>query len=119
MEEKKQDYELIPKIEVAFSRVIGPLSIMKELDSYKSEREEISNLLKIITKWAAKFQLERNLFFINRESLLDVYNRFELLKEKFLFDKNLGIESELSDEITIWYWEIMELRKEQIERNNN
>lgn len=115
---KRDKYKIECEIEVAFSRVIGPLSIMKELDSYKRKRNEISNLLKIIIKWGTKFQINRNLFFISREELLDVFYRFEELKTTFLFDKNMGIESELSDEITIWYWEIMNLRKEQIDNLN-
>ena len=40
----------------------------------------------------------------------------DALKEKFLFDTNLGLESELSDEIVIWIYELMELRKIQIDR---
>lgn len=102
-------------IEMAFDKLIGPLSIMSVLDSYKNSREEIKNLLSIIIKWGAKFQLERNLNFITREELLNVYERLEKLKDEYLFKKELGLESELSDEITIWMWEIMKLRKELIE----
>lgn len=89
---------------------------MKELKSYQSSKEEIHSLLDIVTKWGAKFQSTQNLFFISSKEILDVYNRLDALKEKFLFDTNLGLESELSDEIVIWIYELMKLRKMQIER---
>ena len=115
--EKKENYKIISEIEVAFARLIGPLSIMSVLDSYKKEHKEIKGILDIIVKWGAIFAKKENLFFINANELLDIYNRLESIKDKFLFDSNLGNESELSDEAVIWMWEIMLLRKKQIERN--
>ena len=94
------------KIDIAFFRLIGPLVIMNELKSYESSHEEIHALLNIVTKWGAKFQSVQNLSFINSAEILDVYNRLDELKDKFLFDANLGLENELSDEIVIWIYEI-------------
>ncbi len=105
------------KIDIAFARLIGPLAIMNELKSYENSQEEIHNLLDIVIKWGAKFQSVQNLSFINSDEILSVYNRMDALKDKFLFDNNLGLESELSDEIVIWIYELMELRKIQIERD--
>ena len=39
------------------------------------------------------------------------------MRDTIIFDKNFGYESELSDEIYIWYWNLMHLRKKQIEGN--
>ena len=116
MNKKVSDKTLtIGKIDIAFARLIGPLAIMNELKTYESSKEEIHNLLDIITKWGAKFQNTQNLSFIGSEEILNVYNRLDALKDKFLFDTNLGYENELSDEIVIWIYELMELRKKQIE----
>ena len=104
------------KIGIAFARLIGPLAIMNELKSYESSHEEIHNLLDIVIKWGAKFQSVQNLSFIKSDEILAVYNRLDSLKDKFLFDANLGLENELSDEVVIWIYELMELRKIQIER---
>ena len=111
-----KDSDIRRKIDIAFFRLIGPLAIMNELKSYESSHEEIHALLNIVTKWGAKFQSVQNLSFINSLEILDVYNRLDALKDKFLFDTNLGLENELSDEIVIWIYELMELRKMQIER---
>ncbi len=115
-ENSLKDSDIREKIDIAFARLIGPLAIMSKLKSYESSQEEIHNLLDIITKWGAKFQSVQNLFFITSDEILDVYNRLDKLKDKFLFDTNLGFENELSDEIVIWMYELMELRKIQIER---
>lgn len=117
-ENRLNDSDIRGKIDIAFARLIGPLAIMNELKSYESSQEEIHNLLNIITKWGAKFQSVQNLSFINSYEILNVYNRLDALKDKFLFDTNLGFESELSDEIVIWMYELMELRKTQIERES-
>lgn len=115
-EKRLNNADIRGKIDIAFARLIGPLAIMNELKSYESSRKEIQSLLNIITKWGAKFQSTQNLSFINSYEILNVYNRLDALKDKFLFDTNLGFENELSDEIVIWMYELMELRKKQIER---
>ena len=102
-------------IEYAFKQLIGPLAVMSALNSYKASRKEIKSLLSIIIGWGAKFQVERDLNFITREELLDVYGRLDRLKEEYVFKENMGYEGELSDEATIWIWEIMKLRKALIE----
>lgn len=68
------------EIEVAFSRLIGPLAIMAELKSYKISYKEIHTLIHIIAGWGARFQNDRNLFFIEPEKLLDVYYRLDALR---------------------------------------
>lgn len=116
---QKELYKFVCDIKIAFYRLIGPLSIMSILDSYKEAHFEIKELLDIITSWAAQFESKQTLSFISREELLNVYNRFDKLKDRFLFDTKLGNENELSDEIVIWMWEIMELRKKQIKGEMN
>ncbi len=117
MEEKKRNLDevnIIGEIDVAFARLIGPLATMEVLDNFKDDREEIKNLLDIVVNWSAEFQLKRVLSFISREELLGIYDRIEKIKDKYVYDISLGDENELSDEISIWMWQIMELRKKQI-----
>jgi len=109
-------YTLQSNIEVTFSRIIGPLSIMGVLDSFKTSHDEIKDLLITIVTWGASFIMKKNLDFIDSDLLLSVYERLDKLKEKFLFDTSLGDESELSDEVVIWMLEFMNLRKKLTER---
>ena len=52
---------------------------------------------------------------MSREEVLEVYYKFDELKEKYLYDPSYGIEGELTDELVIWMWELMLSRKKQIE----
>jgi hypothetical protein len=103
-------------VDIAFARLIGPLATITFLDSYKDSHKEYRALLNIILKWSAEYVIKRDLSFIRHVKLLDVYYRLDDLKDKWLFDFSLGEESELSDEVVIWMWNIMELRKAQIEQ---
>lgn len=111
----KKKYKVQSDVEVAFARLIGPLTIISVLDSYNEEHQEIKKLLKIVVDWGANFQEKGNLNFITSDELLNIYNRLENIKDKYLYNDKIGNESELSDEIVIWMWEIMRLRKILIE----
>ena len=111
----KKKYKVQSDVEVAFARLIGPLAIISVLNSYNEDHQEIKKLLKIVVDWGANFQEKGNLNFINSTELLNIYNRLESIKDKYLYNDKIGNESELSDEIVIWMWEIMRLRKILIE----
>ena len=104
------------EVEIAFARLIGPLATVTGLESYKEGHEDYQKLLDIIIKWSADYMITRKLSLIHHEELLDVYYKLDGLQTKWLYDDNLGKESELADEIVIWMWEIMELRKLEIEK---
>lgn len=104
------------EVEIAFARLIGPLATVTVLESYKEGHKEYKELLSIILKWSANYMVTKKLSLIHHEELLDVYNKLDNLKGKWLFDTSLGEESELADEIVIWMWELMELRKIEIEK---
>lgn len=112
-------YKLKCDIEIAFARLIGPLSIMSVSNSYKEDFQEIKKILDIVINWGAVFQEENSLSFITSEKLLDIYYKLDSLKDKYLYDDKIGDESELSDEVTIWMWELMKLRKKSIELVDN
>lgn len=107
-------YAVECEIEVAFARLIGPLAIMNELETYKNIHEELLDLFHVIVKWGTRFQIEKNLDFITPNEIIEIYNRMDKIKEDYLYDNTPG--NELSDEIVIWMYEIMKLRKKLIER---
>lgn len=111
----KKKYKVQSDVEVAFARLIGPLAIISVLNSYNEDHQEIKKLLKVVVDWGANFQEKGNLNFITSSELLNIYNRLETIKDKYLYNDKIGNESELSDEIVIWMWEIMRLRKILIE----
>lgn len=110
---KKEMYAVECEIEVDFARLIGPLAIMNELETYKNIHEELLDLFHVIVKWGTRFQTEKNLDFITPNEIIEIYNRMDKIKEDYLYDNTPG--NELSDEIVIWMYEIMKLRKKLIE----
>lgn len=110
---KKEMYAVECEIEVAFARLIGPLAIMNELETYKNIHEELLDLFHVIVKWGTRFQIEKNLDFITPNEIIEIYNRMDKIKEDYLYDNTPG--NELSDEIVIRMYEIMQLRKKLIE----
>ena len=98
---EKELYKVECEIEVAFTRLIGTLAIMQELELYKDIRGELSNLFKTIVSWGAKFQIERNLNFITKEELINIHH--------YIYLNYPGNETKLSDEILIWFEEIFRL----------
>ena len=111
----KEIYAIECELEVALSRLIGYLAIMTGLNTYKKIHKELCDLLKIVIKWGADFEIKRDLNFIQPDEILNVYNRMEKIKDDYLYDSQIGIESELSDKIVIWMFEVMKLRKKLIE----
>ena len=115
--EQMDNMQLVSQIEISLHNLIDILGIMSKHDSYMPDREILNHLLNVVLKWKQKFQVQRKLSFISREELLEVYNKLEDLKEKYLYDSSFGDEVELSDKAVIWMWELMLLRKKQIEGN--
>ena len=88
--------------------------MMANLKTYQNDHKEIKQILDKIVEWGTKFQTIRNLDFIMPNELLDIYNKLDKLKEKYIFEVDTGNEDELSDEAVIWLSEIMQLRKKLI-----
>ena len=112
MEKKKT----ISEIENTFDKLITSLEEMNNSSIFKEEHKDINDILNTIIKWNKEFQTKKTLAFIKKEELLDIYNRIEKIKDKYIYDVSLGDDEELSDEASIWMWELMLLRKKQIER---
>lgn len=60
-------------------------------------------------------KIKKTLIYIDYKEILSVYYKVEELNDDLLANSK----SEISDEIVIWLWEIMVLRKKQIDNYNN
>lgn len=104
------------QVEIMFSHLVAAITKILSFKSYEEAYKEYKTVLSIILKWSNKYNISKKLSLINHKDLLDVYKKLEELKSKWLFDANLGEESELSDEVIVWMWELMQLRKLEIEK---
>ena len=98
-------------IRFAFDRLIGPLATATAYEQFKDRKKDYSEILPIIIKWSAEFETKKTLVYINHNELLAVYNKLEELNDELVCE----VDSEISDQIIIWLWNLMILRKKQIE----
>ena len=75
-----------------FFNIIGYITMILQYDSYKESHEEY-------------------------RKILDIYKRLDNLQTKYMCNDNMGDEDEFSDYAVNWMWDLMCLRKKQIERN--
>ena len=94
-----------------FNKLIGYLELIISFDSYKNAREEYEEILITIKKWYEYYNKNKNLIIIEPTKINEMYEKLEDLKTEWLFSKELGNESELSDQVVIWIIELMKLRK--------
>lgn len=98
-------------IRFAFDRLIGPLATATAYEQFKDRKTDYSEILPIIIKWSAEFETKKTLVYIDHNEILSVYNKLEELNDELVYE----VDSEISDQIIIWLWSLMVLRKKQIE----
>ncbi len=90
--------------------LLGYLNIVINLEKYKDVKEDYVNILKEISKLAAYYIENHNFNNLTSSQLKELWYKIDTLREKKLFDKNIGDEASFSDEVLIWY-EIVFLKK--------
>ena len=106
--ENEPDYN---NIRFAFDRLIGPLATATMYEQFEDKKKDYSEILPIIIKWSAEFETKKTLVYIDHNEILSVYNKLEELNDELVYE----VDSEISDQIIIWLWSLMVLRKKQIE----
>ena len=101
-------------VTLAFDRLIGSLATASVFKDFEKKHNNYKEILNIIIKWSAEYEEKKDLSLINHVELLDVYYKIQELN----IDLITKSQSELSDKIEIWYWDLMLLRKSQIEKGN-
>ena len=85
-----------------FVNILGSIELAINLDSYNSVRNDLEVVLKKLLNWL-KYYYKNQSFNINQEESLEIYNILDSIREKILFDKEIGEEKLLTDNILIRY----------------
>lgn len=120
MPEKEQDLIIrynsnnptYSNVTLVFDRLIGSLATASVFKDFKEKHNDYKEILNIILNWSAEYEEKKDLSLINHVELLDIYYKIQELN----IDLITKSQSELSDKIEIWYWDLMLLRKSQIEK---
>ncbi len=86
-----------------FTILIGYIRMAMEFDSYKDVYNEYEQVLDKISNWSKNYYLNKSFNNITYEESLQLHNMIDDVREKKIFDKKIGNEKEISDEILIWY----------------
>ncbi len=99
-------------IRLTFDKIIGNLATATLYKPFNEKQKEYKNILPTVIKWSAEYELKRNLAFINHEKLLELYNKLVDLNDEIGYE----VETEIAEQLVYWYWNLMVLRKSQIEK---
>ena len=116
MKVNKNEYE---KIKECFFNIIGYITMILQYDSYSEAHDDYQKVLDKITEMLILYEEKRNIALINEKELLYLYNKLDTLQTEYICNKNLGNESELSDYVVNWMWNLMYIRKTIIEGCDN
>lgn len=100
-----------------FFNIIGYINMILQIKEYEESYEEYNNILKTITTWMINYDKTEKLSLINHKEILDIYKKTENLAAKHVFDISKKDTNEYSDYVANWLWDLMYLRKMEIEKN--
>lgn len=99
-----------------FANVIGYLKIAINLESLKDIRTKYEMVLDELLKWTKYYYENKNLDIVTHDNSLKIHYILEDVKNNIVFRSDIGIESELTDNILINYEVIVKTINE--ERNS-
>lgn len=92
-----------------FAALIGYLNIAINLNSYSRVRNEYKSVLDELLGWVKCYYENTNLNIVNHDNSLRIHDLLEDIRNDIIFDKSMGIELEIADNILIRYEAIVKM----------
>lgn len=92
-----------------FSVLVGYLNIAINLNSYSRVRNEYKSVLNELLDWVKCYYENTNLNIVNHNNSLRIHDLLEDIRNDIIFDKSMGIELEIADNILIRYKAIVKM----------
>lgn len=92
-----------------FAALIGYLNIAINLDSYSRVRNEYKSILDELLGWVKCYYENTNLNIVKHDNSLRIHDLLEDIRNDIIFDKSMGIELEIADNILIRYEAIVKM----------
>ncbi len=86
-----------------FANIIGNLRIAIKLDSLKEVRENYEIVLNELLNWVNYYYQNKNLDIVTYDDSLRIHDLLDNIRNELIPNKQIGIESMLSDDILIRY----------------
>lgn len=91
-----------------FANIIGNIEIAINLDSYKDVKTDYEIVLNKLLNWLKEYYKNQSLNISSEESS-EIYNLLDNIREKILFNKEIGDEKLLSNNILVRYEVIIKM----------
>lgn len=101
-----------------FAALIGYLNIAINLNSYSRVRNEYKSVLDELLGWVKYYYENKNLSIVNHNNSLRIHDLLEDIRNDIIFDKSMGIELEIADNILIRYEAIVKMINDERGRYN-
>ena len=101
-----------------FATLIGYLNIAINLNSYSRVRNEYKSVLDELLDWVKYYYENKNLNIVNHNNSLRIHDLLEDIRNDIIFDKSMGIELEIADNILIRYEAIVKMINDERGRYN-
>ena len=95
------------------ANIIGNLRIAIDLDSLKEAKNDYEMVLNELLKWVNYYYKNKNLDIVTHDDSLKIHSLLEEIKNKLIPNKQIGMESMLSDNILIRYEVIIKTINEE------
>ncbi len=97
-----------------FALIIGYLDLAISFESYKKVKNDYLIVKKNLLKWINEYNKVNSFDFVTYEESLKLHTILDNVKERILFDKNIGEEKRISDEVLLWYEIVIKKINEEI-----
>ena len=101
-----------------FAALIGYLNIAINLNSYSRVRNEYKSVLDELLDWVKYYYENKNLNIVNHNNSLRIHDLLEDIRNDIIFDKSMGIELEIADNILIRYEALVKMINDERGRYN-
>lgn len=90
-----------------FANIIGNIRIAISLDSLRAVKDDYEMVLNELLKWVNYYYKNKNLDIITYDESLKIHHLLDNIRDELIFNKQIGMESMLSDDILLRYEVIM------------
>ena len=101
-----------------FADIIGNLTIAINLNSLKEIKNEYEMVLDELLKWVRYYYKNKDLSIVTYDNSLWIHDILDNIKNMLVFNKSIGMESMLSDNILIRYEVIIKTINDGKSKNN-
>lgn len=92
-----------------FAALVGYLNIAINLNSYSHAKSDYKNVLDELLGWVKYYYENKNLNIVSHDNSLRIHDLLENIRNDIIFDKSMGIELEIADNILIRYEAIVKM----------